>query len=287
MALPTFFIIGAAKAGTTSLHFYLDQHPEIGMSTIKEPHFFAGPENGIPFPPERIGDLAEYEAIFDPAFGVRGEASPSYTNAPRRRGVPERIKQLVPDAKLIYLVRDPIERTLSHYQHSIASGEERRPLQQALQQLDEPSCYLACHSLFSRQLELYLEHFPATNVMVVDQAQLLDERAAVLRRVFSFLDVDASFSSERFEDELWRTGDRRISPPGHHKFIAGVVSPRAAWLPRFARRSLRRAYERTFWRPLEKVALDPGQRARLQEFYGPDVERLRTLTGQAFASWSV
>lgn len=287
MALPTFFIIGAAKAGTTSLHFYLDQHPEIGMSAVKEPHFFAGPENGLPFPPERIGDLAAYEAIFDPRYRVRGEASPSYSNAPRREGVPERIKELVPAAKLIYLVRDPVERTLSHYQHSIASGKEQRPLDEALADLDDPHSYLACHSLYGRQFELYLEHFPAEETMVVDQAELLDDRGAVLRRAFGFLEVDPDFTSEQFEAELWRTSDRRVSPPGQHGLISRCIAPRTRWVPPAARRSLRRAYERAFWRPLEKPSLSPEQRARLQEFYAPDVERLRALTGQTFAGWSV
>lgn len=114
-ALPTFFIIGAAKAGTTSLHWYLDQHPEVGMSTIKEPNFLSGPENGIPYPTRRITELSDYRRLFDPTYPVRGEASPSYTNSPRRRGVPERVKKLVPAARFIYLVRDPVERTISHY----------------------------------------------------------------------------------------------------------------------------------------------------------------------------
>lgn len=287
MSLPTFFIIGAAKAGTTSLHFYLDQHPEIGMSTVKEPHFFAGPENGIPFPPERVADLDRYEALFDPAYRVRGEASPSYTNAPRREGVPERIKELVPEAKLIYLVRDPVERTLSHYQHKTASGKERRPLEEALAGLDDPYCYLACHSLYGRQLELYLEHFPAEDVLVVDQAQLLDDRPATLRRVFSFLDVDPGFESERFDEELWRTSERRVSPPGHHGFIARTIVPRTRWVPAGARASLRRTWERAFWRQLEKPELTPAQRERLQEFFAPDVERLRALSGERFATWSL
>ena len=88
LTLPTFFIIGAAKAGTTSLHFYLDQHPQIQMSAIKEPNYFAGAANGIPYPVGRVDRLERYEQLFDPAFEVRGEASPSYTSAPRRLGVP-------------------------------------------------------------------------------------------------------------------------------------------------------------------------------------------------------
>src|SRR5258708_4333366 len=131
MALPTFFIIGAGKAGTSSLHHYLDQHPEIQMSSNKEPHFFAGPENGFPYAMGRVSGLKEYERLFDPAFSVRGESSPGYTSYPRRQGVPERIRELVPDAKFIYLARDPIARTVSHHLHRIAVAGQRPPLSDA------------------------------------------------------------------------------------------------------------------------------------------------------------
>src|SRR5665213_4176180 len=111
-ALPTFFIIGAPAAGTTSLHYYLDQHPQIQMSASKEPGFFAPVSDSLN--PSRSGErykvehLDQYERLFDPVIGVRGEATVDYANYPRRKGVPGRIKKLVPDAKLIYLVRDPI-----------------------------------------------------------------------------------------------------------------------------------------------------------------------------------
>ena len=83
MALPTFFIIGAPKAGTTSLHYYLSHHPEIQMSAIKEPRFFAGPENASPYPRDRIATLDEYEQLFDPAFSVRGESSTGLCSPPK------------------------------------------------------------------------------------------------------------------------------------------------------------------------------------------------------------
>ncbi len=163
MALPTFFIIGTAKAGTTSLHHYLDLHPQIQMSAIKEPNFFAGAENGTPYPGGRVDRLEEYERLFDPSVEVRGEASPSYTNHPRRVGVPERIKALVPHAKLIYLVRDPIARTVSHYQHSVAVGRERRSLEDALSDLSDPLLPWTSTSRYASQLELYLPHFPSSS----------------------------------------------------------------------------------------------------------------------------
>ena len=87
-ALPTFLIIGAMKCGTTSLHYYLRQHPQIQMPTMKETNFFAPPE-GIPYytGTKVIKTVDEYKRLFDSAFDVRGEASPSYTEYPRRKGV--------------------------------------------------------------------------------------------------------------------------------------------------------------------------------------------------------
>ena len=96
--LPTVIVIGAAKCGTTSVHEYLDDHPEVAMSAEKELNFFVEEKNW----PRGI---AWYESQFDPDAPVRGESSPTYTAYPEYHGVPERIRSVVPDAKLIYLVR--------------------------------------------------------------------------------------------------------------------------------------------------------------------------------------
>jgi len=286
-ALPTFFIIGAAKAGTTSLYYYLDQHPEIQMSAIKEPNFFSGPENGIPYPAKRISRLDDYERLFDPAFDVRGEASPGYTNYPRRQGVPERIAELVPDAKFIYLVRDPIARTISHYQHLVSIGEEQRSLQEALGELTDPCLPLVCHSRYASQLELYLKRFPEDRILVVDQADLLTDRQATLRCIFRFLSVAQGFASARFDHELFRSQERRVYPSTYGRLVERVIAPSMRWIPQGTRRSLRRSVERILWPALPEPALDDGLRAKLEALYAGEVERLRALTGQAFATWSI
>jgi hypothetical protein len=290
LTLPTFFIIGAAKAGTTSLHFYLDQHPEIQMSAIKEPNYFAGAANGIPYPVGRVDRLDRYEQLFDPAFEVRGEASPSYTNAPRRAGVPERIEAAVPDGKFIYLVRDPIARTLSQYQMLVAAGKERKSLPEALDGLDEAdphSFYLTCQSFYAHQLQLYLERFPAERILVIDQAELLADREATLREVFSFLSVDPAFTSESFAAELFQGGERRVYPRFFTRFVKPVAAAPIRRLPAGLRTSLRGSLERALLPKVPRPTLDDRLRARLADLYGEDVERLRELTGKALPSWSV
>ncbi len=287
MALPNLFIIGAAKAGTTSLHGYLDQHPQIQMSQRKEPNFFSGPERDIPYTFGRISDLAEYEKLFDSTAVVRGEASPSYADHPRREGVPERIKQLVPDAKFVYLVRDPIARTVSHHQHRVANGGERRPLREALSDLSDPCSPCICPSLYASQLDLYIRHFPQERILVVDQADLLADRRSTLRQVLAFLGVDDTFDSQRFDEELNRSSDRRTYPPGLARHVKLHLAPRLRWLPPGVRRPLRRSAERVLLPPLRTETLDDDLRTRLQELYAGEVRRLRALTGKAFPTWSL
>lgn len=290
MALPNLIIIGAAKAGTTSLHYYLDLHPEIQMSAVKETHFFAGPPNGHRFELGQIESLEAYEALFDPAVPVRGEASPSYANDPIRAGVPGRIEQLVPEAKIIYLVRDPIARTLSHYRHRVSVSGERRSLREVLDDSPEPAQLgETCMSLYSSQLENYLEHFPAEQIMVIDQADLLADRDAVLRSVFAFLAVDEDFSSRHFSAEKLKSSERRTYPSGYNRFMRRFVARPARRLPvpPHIKHALRRNVEKRVFPPLAEPPLEDDLRARLEQLYGDEVERLRALTGKDFASWSI
>jgi hypothetical protein len=287
MALPNFFIIGAAKAGTTSLHYYLDQHPQVQMSINKEPHFFAGSSTNIPYPMGRVSRLADYERLFDPAAEMRGEASPSYAAYPRRQGAPERIKELVPEALFVYLVRDPVARTVSHYQHAVASGNEKRTLNQALADAEDPYSYLTCQSFYARQVRHYLEHFPQERLLVVDQGELLGERRATLKRIFSFLSIDASFDSPQFDDELLKSGERRIATPAYTRLLKAVTGGRASWVPTRLRRMVRGSLERAFLPPVPAAELDEASRQRLVELYLDDVAELRALTGQSFPTWKV
>ena len=285
-ALPTFFIIGAPKAGTTSLHHYLEQHPEIQMSTFKEPSFFAPP------PDHRnaklgITRLTKYEQLFDPTWRVRGESSTNYAEYPFRQHVPERIKALVPEARFLYLVRDPIDRTLSHYYHLVSSGGERRSLEVLSSDLSDPRTPCICASLYALQLELYLKHFSQERMLVVDQKQLMNDRRSALRTIFSFLAVDDSFESSRFDSEFLKGNEHRAYPPSVARFVGRRIHPHAQWVPPPARRFLRRSAERLLFPPLETSMLADDLRLRLAEFYAGDVERLRVLTGMSFATWSV
>jgi hypothetical protein len=294
MALPTFFIIGAPKAGTTSLNFYLEQHPEIQMSEVKEPAFFAPP---LGLATSRLGisrvdmisSLDRYEQLFDPTVQVRGEGSTNYAEYPFRQRVPERIKERVPKAKFVYMVRDPVDRTVSHYDHLVASAGERRPLAEILGGLPDPRAPCICASLYAMQLELYLHHFPQQRILVIDQAELRADRRSTLRKIFMFLSVDDTFDSPRFDEELLKGSEHRAYPPRFARFVSHTLRPYTRSLPLSpdTRRLLRLSLERTLLPPLQTSKLSDELRSRLQEFYAGEVERLRALTGETFPTWSI
>ncbi len=275
------------KSGTTSLHYYLRQHPSIHMPAMKETNFFAPPED-VPYyrGTKLIPTLDRYERLFNAAFAARGEASPSYTEYPRRKHVPERIKHAVPDAKLIYLVRDPIARIVSHYKHRVAVENERRSISEALHDLADPYSPYICPSFYASQLTRYLPHFPLESILVVDHADLFAHRQGTLREIFAFLEVNDSFSSPQFDEEM-NTGKELRS---YSEFVVLLQSARTSplqRLPRGLRVRLRRGVERVVSRPLMTQTLSDDLRSRLHDLYAQDAMRLREMTGKTFSTWRV
>ena len=165
-ALPNLIIIGGLKCGTTSIHHYLGLHPEIQMSKPKELNFFVEELNW---------DLGMdwYRARFDDRFAVRGESSPHYTNLPRFTGVAERIERHCPDAKLLYMVRDPINRVLSHWVHATGAGYESGEMDEVL---SRPDCAYVQRSMYWMQLQPYLERFDRDRIEVITAEELQDDR---------------------------------------------------------------------------------------------------------------
>ena len=201
-ALPNLVIIGAMKCGTTSLHHYLDLHPAIAMARPKELNFFFGPGDSDPH--GVAGERADwargnwhrgpawYAARFDPAAPVRGEASPGYTS-PSYPEVAARMARLIPGARLVYAVRDPVERAVSQYEHHRRQGTETRSPAEAL--LDPDSQYIARGRYFERLRPFLDTGVFRTSVAIVAQEELGDARRATLRELFELLDVDGDYWS--------------------------------------------------------------------------------------------
>jgi hypothetical protein len=270
--LPTFFVIGAAKCGTTSLHFYLDQHPEISMSYPKEPHVFADSRGLIESP--------DYRGHFEPGPSVRGDASTGYSRFPAEGDAAAAIGSAIPDAKLIYLVGDPVERIISDYAQQITGGGERLSLEEALVDFDDPANFYVCASRYAMQVENYFRYFEPSQLIVLEQWRLRHERRAVLREVFSFLGVDPDFWSSEFDLEIATREDH----VRHHGLQWRLRESRlgAAYrrlLPVRSRILLTRTLRRRIG-PAPRPTLDPGRREALTEILLPEVGRLRELTGR-------
>ncbi len=277
-ALPNLIIIGGLKCGTTSLHHYLNLHPEIAMSRPKELNFFVSELN---WPLGRDW----YAGHFDPSARIRGESSPHYTNRPSFNGVPGRMRELLgSDVRLVYVVRDPIDRMLSHYLHNVGGGYEDRSLVDALS--DPESSYVA-RSRYFFQVEPYLEEFGADRVQIVGREELKADRPGTMRRSFEFLGVDPNFTSEQFERE-WETGvaktgsrfrlmDRAVRLPGLR-----AIDRNFDRLPE----SLRWLAERVVHDPdrgeVAKPEVPDSLRRHLVELFRDDTAKLERLAGQSF-----
>jgi len=200
--LPDVVVIGAMKCATSAVHEYLDAHPDVAMSRTKELNFFNGPEVAPQADPASWWTVGQwhrgldwYSAQFDPDAVVRGESSPAYTS-PSCPEVPARMATVVPGARLVYLVRDPLARAVSQYAHHQRDGTERRPLHVAL--LDPDSQYLA-RSRYQERLEPYLAWFGPQQVHTVVQERLDRRRRSVIAALYRYVGVDPGWRDERHE----------------------------------------------------------------------------------------
>ena len=179
--LPDFLVIGATKAGATSLCAYLRDHPQVFLHPRREMRFFSDAAAWARGPDW-------YASQFAGAGAARavGEASSAYSRHPVYADVPERAASVVPDARLIYLVREPFARLESHYRWRRSTGHEWRPPQEAF--LADRS-YVAA-SLYGLQLAEWLRVFPSDRLLVLSAERLSTDPKAVLGRVCRHLDVE-------------------------------------------------------------------------------------------------
>jgi sulfotransferase family protein len=292
-ALPNLIVIGAQKCGTSSLHYYLDLHPEIEMSSPKELNFFTAEEGFDPEPfavepadRELLRPMANwsrglewYQRHFNPQALVRGESSPAYAS-PWEQGVAERMAHVVPDARLIFMVRDPIDRAVSSYRHLRALGRERRPVADALR--GSPGVYLG-RSSYASLLRPFLDRFPRSRILVLRQEDLLSRRRETIRVAFEFLEVEEGFWSPRMERErnvsgrrswrlslLLRLRDSRLARASYR------LPQEAKWL-----------VERLNGSSTAKAgpALDDETRRVLLDQLEPEIAGLEEITGWDLSEW--
>jgi hypothetical protein len=272
MSLPTFLIIGAAKAGTTSLYHYMRQHPDIYMSPVKEPAYFAATSGGADW----IRTRQDYEHLFDGATTqrARGEASPQYLND---RAAPERIAADLSGVRLIVSLRNPVDRAYSSYLGRLAAGAERRPVDEAMRR----GTYYFDSSLYHAPLAGYFARFDRTRIKVLLFDDLVADTGGTLQQVCDFLNVERGF---RFDTSV------------HHGSAVAPRSPAvsaAFWtLTHAIRRHLPERLRDTglagraqhlLVRPPDP--LPDAIRRQLQENFRDDILRTETLIERSLAAW--
>lgn len=288
LVVPTFFIMGAAKSGTTSLHSYLDLHPEISMSTIKEPHYFAPahPQFASKYRWGRVGDPHSYSALFDPECGVRGESSTTYSEHPFFAGVAQRIHSAAPRARFIYLLRDPIERLRAHYLQRYVAGA-RKSFARTIEG-GQPENELICASRYMEQLTEFRRFFPEDRFLILDQEDLRTNRNAELARIFRFLGVRADYASADFTKEFNRSADKRSAPTAIRALARSTpVHAATKRLPMSLQASLWDFGRKLAVKPVAPPEMPENLATQLRRLFAPEADALRALTGQSFSSWSV
>ena len=230
--LPDFYIIGAMKCGTSTLQAQLARLPGVFMCEPKEPQFFSDPEVWAK-------GMGWYEGLFaDAAPGqLVGEASTHYTKYPDLPDAPARVAAATPDAKLIYCVRDPIKRALSHYRHEWTQGVAKGGPERAARDMDA----LWQYGSYDMQLARWLEHFDAGRVLIVSLERLNADPDAEFARVLDFLGTEGAWAHDQAPQNRSDERIRRLPMHGliYDNPVAAAV--RRAVVPQAVRTKLAEA----------------------------------------------
>ena len=282
---PNLFVVGAVKSGTTSLYAYLRQHPAVFFPEMKEPHFFSRPR---PSPEQRhlitfVGDQEKYLRLYERAgaWPWRGDASPSYLWCPE---APARIAAAAPDARIIVILRDPIERAYAQYLMDYSEGAIHLPFYDALRaDWERPDkgwgvsqLYVEL-GLYTDQIRRYRATFGRDRVLVLLLEDLKRDGRAVLLRIARFLGIDERAmeiidTSEAHNRYLQPKGQwaRRLAGHPVSRFLGERVIPRHIG-----------AYIWEHW--MQKEAAKPTMDSRavsfLQRIYTDELPRLEAELG--------
>ncbi|HWG64575.1 MAG TPA: sulfotransferase [Streptosporangiaceae bacterium] len=301
MPLPDFLVIGAPKAGTTALHVALDSHPSLYMSPVKEPKFFltdgpplakGGGPGDIKTYREHIWRREDYEALFAaaPAGQLRGESTPFYLydfEAQRR------IRDLIPHAKLIAILRDPVERAHSNWTHLWSAGldpigdfvsacadEERRVAAGWAQ-----FWHYTRLGKYGEQLDHLYLLFPPEQVLVLRYRDLVDSPAETLDRICHFLGVSQGVVTEVPRENVTAHPQESLA----HRAVSGLLRGSAAvgrHLPPTMGSKLQDPLERFLQRNArERQPLTWEQRQAVLPCFDSDVRLLERITESAFGDW--
>jgi hypothetical protein len=301
VALPDFFVAGAPKAGTTALHAALAQHPELFLSTVKEPKFFltegppatqgGGPGDAKTYR-EHIWRRADYEALFDgaPPGARRGESTPFYLY---RHDAQRRIKALVPDARLIVVVRDPVERAHSNWTHLWSAGLD--PIDDFVHACAAEDERVAAGwadfwhykriGLYGQQVQHLYTVFPREQVLVMRYRDLVDDPPGTLDRICGFLGV-----SQGIIDHVPRENvTAHPEQTRRHQYLSRVLRAASAIttrLPGHPGHELLDGLEGSLQEgAAPRQPLTWQERQALLPYFDADIRLLEEVTGEDYSHW--
>ncbi|CAB5123068.1 Sulfotransferase [Olavius algarvensis associated proteobacterium Delta 3] len=259
--MPDFIIIGAMKCATTTLHEQLAQQPGIFMTEPKEPYFFSNDDVWAKGQ-EWYAGLYDSAALGD----ICGESSTHYTKLPTYPQTILRMLTHVPEAKLIYVIRHPIDRLISHYIHDWSERIIDEPIDEAIANRPE----LISYSKYAMQIRPFLENYGDDNVLLVFFEHLLLEPQQELERIARFIgysdrpvwhrDSAANVSSKRMQRSLFRD--------------AIVWNPFSTWLRRRLVPQATRDWVKGFWQMKKRPQLGERMRNELENIFDEDLSRL-------------
>jgi hypothetical protein len=291
--LPNLVVIGAPKCATTSLHAYLSTHPEIFMSRQKELHFFL---TTAPWGTWSRG-IDWYVAQFEEGAGypARGEASPGYSIDAYVEGAVEQMAAILPAARLVYMVREPIGRIQSNYTEELYGG--RIPPNITLEQilcagpegeglLGHYHCAFVYTSLYYRQLARYWRRFSPAQMHVMTMESLAGDPVAALQTLFRFLEVDDRFVPPNVEKRLNEQEEKRLRVVNLTSMLARA--PRYASISSLFPEPAKRFYRWVISRKIkheELIRISPESHEYLRSLLAPDQQCLFDATGIKFGEW--
>lgn len=296
--LPNFLIVGAHKAGTTSIYHYLKQHPEVLMSSIKEPNFIASPFleprrdviGNFKKPDSLIKALEDYRRLFRGANGERaiGEASVSNLYC-GEKAIPY-IKKFLGEPKIIIILRDPVERAFSAYSQLLFEKREHLTFEEALEQeekrISDGFWFVYSYKKMGHYyspVKAYMDNFKDVKVYLFEE--LANDSQALMRDMYAFLGIDDTFVPDT-NIRYNVSGAPTVSVlgaflrPGIVRDIAGSVAKFV--LPQEKWSALRSGVTNTF---LSKSEMKPETRQFLKDFYREDTVKLEGLIGRDLSHW--
>lgn len=276
--IPNLFIVGAMKSGTTSLHNYLDTHPDIFMSKKpKETQYFVTELNWSK------GENW-YLSLFESAGNAKiiGESSTDYTKLPRYQGVVQRIATFNPESRIIYIIRDPVERSISNYWWQVQFSAEGRDMLTAMKKVQD----ITDISYYAMQLKPYIETFGRERVMALTLEELKSSPTKTLQNLFQWLGVDSSFVPPSLE-KRYNVSPEAVPTVRGARIISQLKgSPVWDWLKRSIPPSTRQKLIKMLSRPVER---DESYVDATIEYLRPiqqeQTKELCQLLGREFTEW--